>query len=184
MNKSSVADNPMRLLGVFAHPDDEAFCAGGTFAKYVAAGAEVMVISATRGEAGQIRSARAATRQMLAQVREQELQQACQRLGIQHAVCLDYADGRLQDVEQAVLTRQIGEIIHTFQPDLIIVHRNGKGWGAALRNAWSAGTNHAERMTFTQLRASAANSAVHTTSSAITSRVVSLPVSRRASCSR
>ena len=48
-----------RLLGVFAHPDDETFCAGGTLAKYVVAGWEVMVISATRGEAGQIRSGHA-----------------------------------------------------------------------------------------------------------------------------
>jgi LmbE family N-acetylglucosaminyl deacetylase len=143
MNKSSVADNPMRLLGVFAHPDDEAFCAGGTFAKYVAAGAEVMVISATRGEAGQIRSAGAATRQMLAQVREQELQQACQRLGIQHAVCLDYADGRLQEVEQEVLTRQIGEIIHTFQPDLIITFGPDGGYGHPDHIAISAATTAA-----------------------------------------
>ena len=143
MNKRSVADNPMRLLGVFAHPDDEAFCAGGTFAKYVAAGAEVMVISATRGEAGQIRSAGAATRQMLAQVREQELQQACQRLGIQHAVCLDYADGRLQEVEQEVLTRQIGEIIHTFQPDLIITFSPDGGYGHPDHIAISAATTAA-----------------------------------------
>jgi nucleotide sugar dehydrogenase len=47
-----------------------------------------------------------------------------------------------------------------FQPDLVIAHRNGKGWGLALRNAWSAGANHPERMTFAQLRGSAANSAV------------------------
>ena len=50
-----------RLLGVFAHPDDETFCAGGTLAKYVAEGAEAMVTSFTRGDAGQIRDASAAT---------------------------------------------------------------------------------------------------------------------------
>jgi LmbE family N-acetylglucosaminyl deacetylase len=59
-----------RLLGVFAHPDDETFCAGGTLAKYVAAGWEVMVSSATRGQAGQIRDPLAATRRTLGQVRE------------------------------------------------------------------------------------------------------------------
>src|SRR5690242_14232104 len=80
--------HPKRLLGVFAHPDDESFCAGGTFAKEIAHGAEVMVVSATRGEAGQIRSAGTATRRTLARVREQELYCACQRLGIQHARCL------------------------------------------------------------------------------------------------
>ena len=51
-----------RLLGVFAHPDDETFCAGGTFARYAEQGAEIMVVSATRGQAGQIRDATAGTR--------------------------------------------------------------------------------------------------------------------------
>jgi LmbE family N-acetylglucosaminyl deacetylase len=75
----------LRILGVFAYPDDETFCAGGTFAKYIASGAEVMVVSATHGEAGQIRSPRVATRRTLAAVREQELRQACQSLGVQNA---------------------------------------------------------------------------------------------------
>ena len=94
MNETLAARHPMRILGVFAHPDDESFCAGGTLARYAALGAEVMVVSATRGEAGQIRSAGVATRHTLGQVREQELYLACQRLGVQHAVCLDYGDGR------------------------------------------------------------------------------------------
>src|SRR5260221_13414681 len=60
-NRPAIQDSK-RILGVFAHPDDESFCAGGTFAKYVATGAEVMVVSATRGEAGQIRMPSVATR--------------------------------------------------------------------------------------------------------------------------
>jgi LmbE family N-acetylglucosaminyl deacetylase len=43
---------PLRLLGIFAHPDDEIFCIGGTLAKYITGGAEAMVVSFTRGEAG------------------------------------------------------------------------------------------------------------------------------------
>jgi len=45
-------DRPSRLLCVFAHPDDEVFCVGGTVARWVASGGEAMVLSATRGEAG------------------------------------------------------------------------------------------------------------------------------------
>jgi LmbE family N-acetylglucosaminyl deacetylase len=51
-----------RLLGVFAHPDDEVFRAGGTMARAAEAGAEVMIVSATRGEHGQIRDPAAARR--------------------------------------------------------------------------------------------------------------------------
>jgi LmbE family N-acetylglucosaminyl deacetylase len=49
------------VLAIFAHPDDETLCAGGTLAKYASAGAEVRVVSLTKGGAGQIRDAGAAT---------------------------------------------------------------------------------------------------------------------------
>jgi len=81
-----------RLLGVFAHPDDETFCAGGTLAKYVAAGWEVMVISATRGQAGQIRDPLAATRRTLGQVREREFYAAMLR-AIGRPVCPNRKSG-------------------------------------------------------------------------------------------
>jgi LmbE family N-acetylglucosaminyl deacetylase len=121
--------SPLRILGVFAHPDDESFCAGGTFAKYAAAGAEIMVVSATRGDAGQIRDARAATRRTLGLVRERELHQACAQLGIQHAVCLNYGDGTLKDVDAQVLTRDVTKIIRTFQPDAVITFGPDGGYG-------------------------------------------------------
>ncbi|MEV0589978.1 glycosyltransferase family 2 protein [Nonomuraea cavernae] len=37
-----------------------------------------------------------------------------------------------------------------FRPELVIAHRNGKGWGRALSDAWSSGRQHAERMTVPQ----------------------------------
>src|SRR6266536_2611720 len=118
-----------RILGVFAHPDDESFCAGGPFAKYIATGAAVMVVSATRGEAGPIRMPSVATRRALGAVREQELHLACQQLGIQHARCLDHRDGTLKDVDQEVLTRQVTEIIRTFKPDAVITFGPDGGYG-------------------------------------------------------
>lgn len=143
MNNIPAIQDSKRILGVFAHPDDESFCAGGTFAKYVATGAEVMVVSATRGEAGQIRMPSVATRRTLGAVREQELHLACQRLGIQHTICLDHMDGALKDVDQEVLIRQVTEIIRTFRPDVVITFGPDGGYGHPDHIAVSAATTAA-----------------------------------------
>jgi LmbE family N-acetylglucosaminyl deacetylase len=109
-----------RILGVFAHPDDEVFCAGGTLARYTAAGAEAMVLSATRGEAGQIRDAALATRRTLGQVREAELRQACACLGVEHVRCLDHTDGSLAGADRAALVGEIAGTIADFAPQVVL----------------------------------------------------------------
>lgn len=109
-----------RLLCVFAHPDDEVFCAGGTIASYSARGHEVMVVSATKGDAGQIRDANIATRRTLGSVRAGELQQSCQHLGVHQAVCLDYGDGTLKDLDIEVLVADVVKIIREFRPEVVI----------------------------------------------------------------
>jgi LmbE family N-acetylglucosaminyl deacetylase len=109
-----------RLLCVFAHPDDEVFCSGGTIAKYVSEGYEVMVVSATKGDAGQIRDANIATRRTLGKVRAGELDESCRRLGAQHAVCLDYGDGTLKDLDIQILVEHVVRVIREFRPDVVI----------------------------------------------------------------
>jgi LmbE family N-acetylglucosaminyl deacetylase len=109
-----------RLLGVFAHPDDETFCAGGTFARYAGDGAEIMVVSATRGQAGQIRDARVGTRRTIGAVREGELRLACERLGVAEVRCWDYADGGLAQADFAGLVRNVVQLIREFRPQAVI----------------------------------------------------------------
>jgi LmbE family N-acetylglucosaminyl deacetylase len=134
---------PPRMLGVFAHPDDETFCAGGTLAKYVAAGWEVMVVSATRGQAGQIRDPLAATRRTLGQVREREFYAACEQLGVHHARVLDYMDGTLQDVDPDALTGAIVQIIRAFRPDVVITFGPDGAYGHPDHIAIGAATTRA-----------------------------------------
>ena len=43
---------PLRLMALLAHPDDESLALGATLAKYAAAGVETYVITATLGERG------------------------------------------------------------------------------------------------------------------------------------
>ena len=118
-----------RLLGVFAHPDDETFCAGGTFACYAGQGAEIMVVSATRGQAGQIRDAAAGNRQTIAAVREAELRLACERLGITEVRCLDHVDGTLADAGFWALVDEVAEVICEFRPDIVITFGPDGGYG-------------------------------------------------------
>jgi LmbE family N-acetylglucosaminyl deacetylase len=118
-----------RLLGIFAHPDDETFCAGGTFARYAEQGADIMVVSATRGQAGQIRDAAVGNRRTIAAVREAELRLACERLGITKVRCLDYVDGTLADAEFSALVDEVAEVICEFGPDVVITFGPDGGYG-------------------------------------------------------
>ncbi len=135
--------NRQRILGVFAHPDDEVFCAGGTLARAAALGAQTMIVAATRGEAGQIRDARAATRQTLGQVRAQELQRSGQRLGVQQVRCLDYGDGNLHNVDPARLAEEVAQIIRRFQPDTVITFGPDGAYGHPDHIAIGAATTQA-----------------------------------------
>ena len=129
MTYSNQNERHPRLLGIFAHPDDESYCAGGTFAKYATEGAEIMVISATPGDAGQIRDAAVATRRTLGQVRAQELQAACRELGVQHAVCWEYPDGTLKDMDPEILIARVVETIRSFRPDVVITFGEDGAYG-------------------------------------------------------
>jgi LmbE family N-acetylglucosaminyl deacetylase len=117
-----------RLLGVFAHPDDEVFCAGGTMAQAAGAGAEVMIVSATRGEGGQIRDPAAATRRTLGAVREGELRAAAAELGVQRVQVLPYTDGALQH-HRSSLGAAIASIMRQFAPDTVVSFGADGGYG-------------------------------------------------------
>jgi LmbE family N-acetylglucosaminyl deacetylase len=108
------------VLGIFAHPDDETLCAGGSFAKYASAGAEVHVVSFTKGEAGQIRDASAASRATLRAVREKELDAAGKELGITQTRCLDYPDGGLSEIDSQILVRVASQLLSEIEPDVVI----------------------------------------------------------------
>ena len=119
----------LKVLGVYAHPDDESFCVGGTLAKYAAMGAETMVVSFTQGEAGQIHDSQLATRRTLGQTRANELMKASQLLGVRHVRCFDYGDGRLSDVPLEQLIAKVTQIIREFQPDVVLTFGEDGAYG-------------------------------------------------------
>lgn len=111
---------PGRLLGLFAHPDDEVFCLAGTIARCSQAGASTAIVSLTRGEAGQIRDSAVATRRTLGAARTVELARAAQALGVGHASCLDLADGTLAQRPLEEVAATIRGVIDRFDPDVVV----------------------------------------------------------------
>ena len=74
---------PLRLMAVHAHPDDEASKGAATTAKYVAEGVEVMVVTCTGGERGDVLNAKVqelVDLHGLSTVRQQEMKAAAEVL--------------------------------------------------------------------------------------------------------
>ncbi len=76
-----------RLLAVHAHPDDEASKGAATMARYVKEGAEVLVVTCTGGERGDLLNEAAAAdvdALGMVEVRRREMADAVAALGVQH----------------------------------------------------------------------------------------------------
>ncbi len=136
-------DRPQRILGVFAHPDDECYCVGGTMARYVQDGAVCKVISATRGQAGEIHAAEVVNRETLGQVREQELEASCKALGVQHMECWDYLDGHLSEADEDQLVGDVANAIRTFDPQIVVTFGDDGAYGHPDHIAISRATTQA-----------------------------------------
>lgn len=81
----SLLDGTDSVLFVHAHPDDETIATGALIAELVARGTRVFLLTATRGERGEVVPgplARLAGTEELTRVREWELQRASETLGI------------------------------------------------------------------------------------------------------
>lgn len=116
-------------MGIFAHPDDEAFGMAGTMARATHAGHPVAIVCATRGEEGQIADPALATPENLGQVREQELRNACAAVGVTDVAFLDYIDGHLAEAPPAEVTRKIVGHLRRFRPAVVATFDPKGGYG-------------------------------------------------------
>lgn len=88
-------DEPLRLLTVHAHPDDESSKGAGTVALASDAGARCVLVCCTGGEAGDILNPALDTDEVRAnihEVRRKELAQAAEILGYTEVIWLGYRD--------------------------------------------------------------------------------------------
>ncbi len=138
------APEPLRLMTVHAHPDDESSKGAATSARYVAEGHEVMVVTCTGGEAGSILNPAMDRPEVLANmpaVRREEMARAAEILGVQHR-WLGFVDSGLPegdpppplpegcfalvDLEEA--TAPLVAVIREFRPHVLVTYDENGGY--------------------------------------------------------
>lgn len=130
---SGRGNEPLRLLGVLAHPDDETLGLGGVFARYSDEGVETHLVTATRGEGGRFRGVKDGSghpgREKLAAIREEELRAAASILGIRSITLLGYADGRLDEAPPREAIARIATEIRRIRPHVVLTFPPDGGYG-------------------------------------------------------
>ena len=121
---------PLRLLCVLAHPDDEALGVGGTLAKYAAEGVDPYLVTATRGERGWTGEPQAHPGlAVLGRTREAELRAAAAVLGIRQLDFLDYVDGDLDQADPAEAIGKIAACLRAVRPQVVVTFGPEGGYG-------------------------------------------------------
>jgi len=146
------------LLGIWAHPDDEAYASAGLMSLVRAAGNRVVVATATRGEHG-TQEPEAWPPHRLAVVREQEMAASLAAVDVQEHHWLGHHDGTVHRVPTDHGVRQIADLIDEVRPDTIVTfgpdgltghtdHQTVSRW-ASLAWRWTGADSRLLHATFT-----------------------------------
>jgi LmbE family N-acetylglucosaminyl deacetylase len=112
---------PLRLMVIFAHPDDEALATGSLLAMYADQGVETYLVTATRGQRGWSGPPEANPGlEALGQKREAELRAAASLLKLHDVCLLDYVDGDLDQADPATITAQLAAHLRRIRPQVVV----------------------------------------------------------------
>ncbi|MBN8590694.1 MAG: PIG-L family deacetylase [Anaerolineae bacterium] len=115
---------PLRVMAVFAHPDDPEFFCGATFARWAHEGAQITFVLATSGDKGS--GEPDMTPQKLTLIREAEERRAAAVLGVQAVVFLRYSDGELYPTLD--LRKDIVRQIRLHTPEIVVTNDPNVYW--------------------------------------------------------
>lgn len=104
------------VVAVFAHPDDAEIAAGGTLAKWAAAGREIHLLVLTNGDRGS--QDRDLDRAELARTRAAETVAGSRVLGLASATVLDVPDGDLENVRE--IRAEVARSIRRVRPSVVV----------------------------------------------------------------
>lgn len=127
----------MKILAVFAHPDDETILSGGLLALLADANHDVYYLCCTRGEGGECGDPPLCDQNSLGLVRENELACAVEKLGGKRLTFLDYKDPLVgednhlysftEDINR--LSKEIKNYIFDNKIEIIISHGSNGEYG-------------------------------------------------------
>jgi mycothiol S-conjugate amidase len=133
----------LRLLAVHAHPDDESSKGAGSYAYYRSIGAEVLIVSCTGGERGEVQNEglveRAMAERDMAGLRRIEMARAQAVLGIEHR-WLGYVDSGLPENGEAVPPNSFAviplefsaaplvKLIREYRPQVMVTYDENGGY--------------------------------------------------------
>lgn len=122
--------DPLKLMAVVAHPDDESLGIGGTMAKYANEGVETYLLTATRGERGWFGPENEYPGpQALGEMRQTELLNAAATLRIKEVNFLDYRDAELPDADQEEVIAKIVSHLRRVRPQVVLTFDPNGAYG-------------------------------------------------------
>jgi mycothiol conjugate amidase Mca len=144
LNEDIPMSEPLTIMIVHAHPDDEAIVTGGVLARYSAEGIRTVLVTATLGEEGEIVVPEMNTPEVkarLAEVRLEELRQAVAILSIDTLEILGYRDSgmvgsesnshpdsfNMADLDQA--TGRLVRLVRAYRPQVLVSYNEFGGYG-------------------------------------------------------
>lgn len=116
---------PFRMLGVFAHPDDETYGPGGAIAEYAIRGVEIYILVFTCGEAGSIGISKYLDDAELCRRRRAELGAACDALGVAGHRIVGVADKGVGDIPEKRGVAKVLAEIERFEPHVLLTFHHG-----------------------------------------------------------
>jgi LmbE family N-acetylglucosaminyl deacetylase len=130
------------FLGVWAHPDDEAYTSAGLMAEFRRRGDRVVVVTATLGERG-TSDPEAWPPHRLAPLRHAELRNSLAALAVDELHVLGYSDGTCAtrdgtDVVARCIADVRADLIVTFGPDGMTGHPDHRAVSSWATDAWRA----------------------------------------------
>lgn len=141
-----MADRPLTLMAVHAHPDDEATGTGGILARYAAEGVRTVLVTCTDGGCGDgpggVKPGEPGhDPAAVATMRRQELKESCDVLKISDLEMLDYADsgmagwpgndapGSFWRTPVAESAARLAELMRHYRPDVVVTYDENGFYG-------------------------------------------------------